>query len=86
MNTIDRDASTIRVLQRRVADLEVENERVKAALQACWDEYHELMPDDLYEQVKQVLDIRVFEGRISDPPTSCEELCMDECQGACGVL
>lgn len=42
--------------QRLIADTVA----VRAALQACWDEYHELMPDALYEQVKAALAVRVF--------------------------
>jgi hypothetical protein len=34
--------------------------RLEAALQACWDEYHELMPDTLRGQVKRALGIREF--------------------------
>jgi hypothetical protein len=37
---------------------------VRDALQACWDEYHELMPDALYEQVKAALAIRVFTAEL----------------------
>ena len=40
-----------------------EQSDIRAALQACWDEYNELMPDALYEQVKTALGIRVFTAR-----------------------
>ena len=34
------------------------------ALQACWDEYSELMPDALYKQVKEALGLRIFEATL----------------------
>lgn len=39
---------------------------LERALRACWDEYHEVMPEGLYEEVKAVLRIRVFEAKLGD--------------------
>ena len=44
-------------------DIEAESARLRAALRGCWDEYHELMPDGLFEQVKTALGIRIWEAR-----------------------
>lgn len=46
------------------------NERLTAALQACWDEYEELMPDALREQAKVALGIREFTVSPVDEGTS----------------
>lgn len=51
-------------LNRSIDMLNVELDRQHTALRACWDEYHELMPDDLHEQVKTALGIREFEARL----------------------
>lgn len=47
-----------------IRGLQDEGDELLAALQACWDEYHELMPDALYEQVKKALGIKVFTARV----------------------
>lgn len=50
--------TTEKINPDRVLDWYVD--RLEAALRACWDEYHELMPDALHEQVKKALGIREF--------------------------
>lgn len=39
-----------------------EHSETRDALRAVWDEYSELMPDELHDQVKKALGIREFHG------------------------
>lgn len=39
-----------------------EHDDVQAALRAVWDEFSELMPEDLHAQVRKALRIREFHG------------------------
>lgn len=41
-----------------------QRDRLAKALAEVWDEYHELMPDGMYERVKAALGIREFEGKV----------------------
>ena len=43
-------------------------ERIKKALQGCWDEYQELMPERLYDRVREALALRVFTAATPDRP------------------
>lgn len=56
---------TIRIREDDIDELTAKAERYEAALRACWDEYEELMPDALYDQVREVLGIRVFRAAIA---------------------
>lgn len=39
-----------------------DEQRLHAALHAVWDEFHEIMHDDLHAQVRDALGLRTFEA------------------------
>lgn len=40
--------------------MSTDDEAVRVALRACWDRFSDLMPDDLYEQVRSALHLLEF--------------------------
>ena len=59
----DRSAELVRAVE--VAEEHLKRaDRLESALRGCWEEYHELMPDALYQQVKTALGLRIFEARL----------------------